>query len=126
MNTKKILAFDLRRGFITEQSTKGNNDVVWRDGSWLHYNSASGMSSILMTKQTVKDFAQFLKDAREKHNGHEAFSKNKALEFLSEDHDGIGFDKDVNVFIRDKSFIVIFNIPVINLLHFAAYLEQSL
>lgn len=122
---KKAWAFDLRRGPINSDNPSKVSDMVWRADSWLHYNCAGGMASILMTEKNCLEFAKFLEGVAENPNGFEFKTSNSKLRFDSENHDGLGFDKSVNVLIGGQSFVTIFNIPVSNLLRFAEYMKQN-
>lgn len=127
MNTLKehAWAFDLRRGPISSGNPSKVTDMVWRADSWLHYNCAGGMSSILMTEKNCLEFAEFLKSVAENPDGFEHRSANGKLSFQSEFHDGLGFEKSVNVLIGGQSFVTIFNIPVTNLIRFAEYMTKN-
>ncbi len=121
-NQNKPSWFDLRRGPVMGRTT-GSQNIVWRGDAWLHYAMSSGMGSILMPEKIVLKFASFLRQAAEHPKGVNLNTGN--LMFGSENHEGVGFEKNVNIVIGGTHFVVIFNMPVNNLIGFAKFLEDN-
>lgn len=87
---------------------------LWRADDWIHMNIDCGMLSIFMPEDELLTFIEFLAHIPLHKDGYEKYTKNYHYQAENHDTDSASGDACVNVFIGDKTLVILnINLPYI-------------